>query len=149
MDKTPLTAQHQFSFQQEGAPLHCTGEVQNLSSSQAINWVQRNNQMATKIPGFHSHTFFLLGSSEVTCVSYLPTYNWWPARKYPHYYRHHGQNLECVCDAACGILSICVSSWKDNFNSCFSLQDWTYGTPGIWRWEANYSYRNFTATFST
>jgi hypothetical protein len=65
VDKTPLTAQCQFCFQQEGAPLHCSGKVQNLSSSQVINWVQRNNQMATKIPGFHSHTFFLLGSSEV------------------------------------------------------------------------------------
>jgi hypothetical protein len=31
---------------------------------------------------------------------------------------------------------------------CFSLQDWTYGTPGIW-WEENYLYSNFMATFSS
>lgn len=144
VDKMPHIAQCQFSFQHEGAPLHCNGKVQNLSSSQEINWVQRSNQMTTKIPGLHSHTLFLLGSSEVTCVPYLPMYNGWPASKYPHcHYRHHNQNSECVWCCMWCFINLCEQQ-EGQFeylpHQCFPLHDWTYGTPGIWWWEANYSY---------
>jgi len=34
VDKTPLTAQSQFSFQQEAVPLHYTVKVQNVPGDQ-------------------------------------------------------------------------------------------------------------------
>jgi hypothetical protein len=35
-------------------------------------------------------------------------YNWWPTRKYPHwYYKHHSQNLECVWCCMWYFINLC------------------------------------------
>jgi len=49
-----------------------------------------------------------------------------------------------VCDAACGILSIYVSSRKDNLNICFAS-----AFPNKTGLMQHLVYRNFTATFSS
>jgi hypothetical protein len=72
LDEMPLTVRCWFYFQHEGAPPHLTGEMQDWSSSWAIDWVQRNNQMVNKIHGPHAPRYVPPWSSKVPCVLHPP-----------------------------------------------------------------------------